>query len=116
MGTTIEPVLPFGGAKIGFAPEDKFMVQRSNELVVIRRDGLVFGAEIFHGAATDSLKPVFQFNGAKIGFNPQDRFMVSLGFNPLVVIREDGLVFGANIVAQSGVRTFNLFFSLAGRK
>ena len=52
MGTTIEPVLPFGGAKIGFAPEDKFMVQRSIELVVIRRDGLVFGAEIFHGAAT----------------------------------------------------------------
>jgi len=33
------------GAKIGFAPKDRFMVTRDNELVVIRRDSLVFGAD-----------------------------------------------------------------------
>ena len=94
MGTTIEPVFQFRGAKIGFNSQDRFMITRSDELVVIRQDGLVFGAKI---AGTD-IEPVFQFSGAKLGFNPQDRFMVSLGFNPLVVIRQDGLVFGANIV------------------
>ena len=70
------------------------MILRGNELVVVRGDGLVFGAQIVHGAATDSVKPVFQFSGAKIGFNPEDKFIVSLGFNLLVVIRRDGLVLG----------------------
>ncbi len=92
------------------------MVQRSNELVVIRQDGLVFGAEIFHGAATDSLRPVFQFNGTKIGFNPEDRFMVALGFNPLVVIRQDGLVFGANIVGTIHGPHIQSVFQFSGAK
>lgn len=94
MGTTIEPVFQMDGARIGFSPEDRFMVFRSNELVVVRRDGLVFGASV----AGVEIQPVFQFSGAKIGFHQLDRFMVALDLNPLVVIRQDGLVFGANVV------------------
>jgi len=84
-----------GGAKIGFNPEDRFLVARSNELVVVRRDGLVFGA----GVAGDVVQPALQFSGARLGFNPEDRFMVALDLNPLVVIRQDGLVFGADVVS-----------------
>jgi hypothetical protein len=120
MGLTIEPVLQFGGAKIGFDPHDKFMVRRPDspfdQLVVIRNDGLVFGAEIFHGAAIDSLRPVFQFNGAKIGFNPEDKFMVSLGFSPLVVIRKDGLVFGASVVGTLRGPHIQPVFQFSGAK
>jgi hypothetical protein len=116
MGSTIERVLQFTGAKIGFNPQDRFMVQRGTELVVIRQDGLVFGAEVATGAATDDLKPVFQFRGAKLGFNPQDRFMVTLGFNPLVVIRRDGLVFGANIVGTGQGPHIQPVFQFTGAK
>jgi hypothetical protein len=114
VGTTIEPVLPFDGAKIGYNAEDRFMVAMGNRLAVIRRDGLVFGAEIFHGAAIDSLKPVFQFSGAKIGFGGLDRFMVSLGLNPLVVVRHDGLVFGADVDVVGG--SIQPVFQFSGAK
>ncbi len=40
----IQPVFQFSGARIGFNPEDRFMVAEANELIVIRQDGLVFGA------------------------------------------------------------------------
>ena len=105
MGTTIEPVFQFGGAKIGFNSQDRFMVAAANSpafdapqntLVVIREDGLVFGAEV----VGRDFQPVFQFSGARIGFNPQDRFMVAMG-NRLVVIRQDGLVFGADIIGRN---------------
>jgi hypothetical protein len=53
-------------------------VAAAGTLVVIRRDGLVFGAEVI-GAGDDStvvthIQPVFQFTGARIGFAPEDRF------------------------------------------
>ena len=84
-----------GKVLIGFAPEDRFMVALGNTLVVIRQDGLVFGADV----GGRDIQPVFQFTGARIGFAPQDRFMVALG-NTLVVIRQDGLVFGADVVGR----------------
>jgi hypothetical protein len=75
----IGPVFQFSGAKIGFNPQDRFMVvgapdQKCNTLVVITQSGDVFGAYVFER----NIGPVFQFSGAKIGFNPQDRFMVAL--------------------------------------
>ncbi len=68
------------------------MVAMGNRLVVIRGDGLVFGADV-HVVARN-IQSVFHFSGAKIGFNPEDKFMVAYA-NELIVIRDDGLVFGA---------------------
>jgi hypothetical protein len=44
VGRNIEPVFQFSGARIGFHPQDRFIVARGNELMAIRQDGLVFGA------------------------------------------------------------------------
>src|SRR5436309_2993923 len=81
--------------KIGFNPQDRFMVAIGNTLAVITQDGNVFGADV----AGRNAGPVFQFGGAKIGFNPQDRFMMALG-NTLVVVTQDGSVFGADVVGR----------------
>jgi hypothetical protein len=70
-------------------------VAQGNRLIVIRQDGLVFGADV----VGTNIQPAFQFTGAPIGFNPEDRFMVAIG-NTLVVIRQDGLVFGADVVGR----------------
>ena len=80
-GQDLRPVFQFSGAKIGFNPQDRFMVAIRISftldyiLAVITQDGNVFGANVSGGR---DLRPVFQFSGAKIGFNPQDRFMVSI--------------------------------------
>jgi hypothetical protein len=68
-------VFQFSGPAIGFAPEDRFMVALGNTLVVIRQDGLVFGADV----VGRDIQPVFQFSGPAIGFAPEDRFMVAPG-------------------------------------
>jgi hypothetical protein len=88
----IQPVFQFSGPKIGLNPEDRFVVAMGKRLVVIRQDGLVFGADI----VGRTIQPVFQFTGARIGFNPEDKFMVAHG-NQLIVVRQDGLVFGARV-------------------
>jgi hypothetical protein len=94
------------GPKIGFNPEDRFMVAIGRTLVVIRSDGLVFGAQV----VGREIQPVFEFtpSGPKIGFNPEDRFMVAglstdvlLGSDNLMVIRSDGLVFGGDVVGAN---------------
>ena len=106
----IGPVFQLGGAKIGFNPQDRFMVTiesgTGSALAVITKSGDVFGAVIktqtsggFFGQP-QSLDPVFQFSGAKIGFNPQDRFMVTIG-NTLAVITQSGDVFGAAVDGQN---------------
>jgi hypothetical protein len=79
--------------KIGFNPQDRFMMTLGNTLVVVRNDGRVFGSDVVNGQA----QPVFEYGGAKIGFNPQDRFMLALG-NTLVVVTQDGSVFGSDVV------------------
>jgi hypothetical protein len=106
-GTTVadhqlEPVFQFEGAKIGFNPQDRFMVAIYDTLVVITETGDVFGADV----AGQNIGPVYKFSGAKIGFNPQDRFMVALqtggpGGNSLVVITQAGDVFGADVANKN---------------
>jgi hypothetical protein len=81
--------------RIGFNPEDRFMMAIGHTLAVATQAGNVFGADI----ANRDLQPVFQFSGAKIGFNPQDRFMMAMG-NTLVVVTQDGSVFGADVVGR----------------
>ena len=86
--TELEPVFQFSGAKIGFNPQDRFMVTMfSTYLAVITQTGDVFAAEVDLGQ--QNIGPVFQLGGAKIGFNPQDRFMVTIG-NTLAVITPVG--------------------------
>ena len=98
-GQNIGPVFQYGGARIGYNVQDRFMVALSSPptLIVITEDGGVFGAEI----VGRDIGPVFQFTGARIGYHVQDRFMVALNSEnsppTLIVITEDGGVFGAEI-------------------
>jgi hypothetical protein len=66
--TTVEPVFEFSGAKIGFNPQDRFMVATDDTLFVITNTGDVFWADVDIGGQT--LGPVSHLGGAKIGFNP----------------------------------------------
>jgi hypothetical protein len=71
-GQDLRPVFQFSGAKIGFNPQDRFMVATSasppppptrNRLVVITQPGGdVFGADV----VGRDIGPVFQFSGAKM--------------------------------------------------
>ncbi len=80
--------------KIGFNPQDRFVVTVGDRLAVITEDGGVFGAQLVGREMQD----VRQFvPNDRIGYNPQDRFMVALG-NTLVVITRDGSVFGADVL------------------
>ena len=112
VNTELEPVFQFSGAKIGFNPQDKFMVAMGSTLVVITRDGSVFGASTFPNST--ELEPVFQFSGAKIGFNPQDKFMVTLLSNYLALITQAGDVFAAEV--DLGQKNIGPVFKLGGAK
>jgi hypothetical protein len=89
--------------KIGFNPQDRFMMAVGNTLVVVTQEGNVFGADV----VGRQLQPVFQFSGAKIGFNPQDRFMMAVG-NTLVVVTQGGNVFGADVVGRDAGPIFQV--------
>jgi hypothetical protein len=54
----LSPVFQFGGAKIGFNPQDRFMVAMGQTLAVITSDGNVFGADV----VGRDVGPVFQVN------------------------------------------------------
>lgn len=54
----LSPVTQFGGAKIGFNPQDKFMVAMGQTLVVVTNDGNVFGSDV----PDNQLGPVFQIS------------------------------------------------------
>jgi len=72
----LEPVFEFSGAKIGYNPQDRFMVASEyNTLFVITNSGGVYGAAV--DIQSHNIGPVIQYSGAKIGYNPQDRFMVA---------------------------------------
>jgi ATP-dependent phosphoenolpyruvate carboxykinase len=74
---SLGPIIHFSGSKIGYNPQDRFMVmsERDNTLFVITNSGEVFGAAVDIGSY--SIGPVIQYTGARIGYNPQDRFMVA---------------------------------------
>jgi ATP-dependent phosphoenolpyruvate carboxykinase len=109
---TLDPVFQFSGAKIGFNPQDRFMVAMGNTLAVITQDGNVFGSTVT--PSTTELGPIFQFSGAKIGFNPQDRFMVTMFSNYLTVITQAGDVFAAEVDFANN--NISPVFQLSGAK
>jgi|SRR5215831_14943186 len=102
---TLEPVFEFSGAKIGYNPQDRFMVAIGNMLAAITSTGDVYGAviEVTPGLVglPQNLGPIIHFTGSKIGYNPQDRFMVASVSNTLFVITNSGAVFGAAVDIQS---------------
>jgi hypothetical protein len=54
----LQPVYQFSGARIGFNPQDRFMMTLGNTVVVVTSDGNVFGAEV----VGHELRPVYQFD------------------------------------------------------
>ncbi len=73
---SLGPIIHFAGSKIGYNPQDRFMVASEyNTLFVITNSGGVYGAAV--DIQSHNIGPVIQYSGAKIGYNPQDRFMVA---------------------------------------
>ena len=107
IGKIVGTVFQFSGAKIGFSPQDRFMMAMGHTLVVVTDSGDVFGADV----DGRTIGPVFQFSGAKIGFSPQDRFMMAMG-HTLVVVTDSGDVFGADVDG----RTIGPVFQFSGAK
>jgi len=78
--------------KVGFNPQDRFLVTIGNTLVVTTQSGDTFGLDV----AGHRVGEAFQFSGAKAAFNPEDRFVVTMG-NKLIVITRSGDVFGHDV-------------------
>ncbi len=78
------PIIHFSGSKIGYNPQDRFMVisEHDNTLFVITNSGAVFGASV--DTQSYSIGPVIQYTGAQIGYNKQDQFMVAVSPIPVV--------------------------------
>jgi hypothetical protein len=80
------------------------MVAMGNTIIVITRQGNVFGCELDPTLGVQSVVRVFGFNGGapqKIGVNAQDKFMVAMR-NTLIVITDAGDVFGADVDVAGG--------------
>lgn len=108
-GQGISSVFQYTGAKIGFNVQDRFMAvpiqpdsgDGSAGLAVVTSDGSVFGARI--PFQTTNIGPVFQYTGARIDPDVHNRFIVAIS-QPrptLILIKDDGSVFGAEISDQN---------------
>jgi hypothetical protein len=82
---SLDPVYQLNGAKIGYNPQDRFMVYGANTLFVITNTGDVYGSVI--DTAVQNVGPVVNFTGAKIGYNPQDKWMVAVERLPVLQSR-----------------------------
>jgi hypothetical protein len=61
VGHELQPVYQFSGARIGFNPQDRFMMALGNTLVVVTADGEVFGTDV--GV---QLAPVFEYDAVPL--------------------------------------------------
>ena len=95
----IFPAFPFSGAKVAFNPQDRWLLTLGNMLLVVTKEGNVFGHEVVER----DIRPAFPFSGAKIGFNPNDRFMAVIG-NRLVVTTNEGNAFASDVVISEAVQ------------
>jgi hypothetical protein len=81
---------------------DRFVVTTGNRIIVIRRDGGVFG----HDINANLVGPAFGFGGSKVAFNGDiDRFVLTMN-NRIIVIRRDGQVFGHDVNANTIANAF----------
>src|SRR3974390_936660 len=107
-GNALEPVFEFNGAKIGYNPQDRFMMTTDYKLFVTN-NGYVFGSRI--DVTNKDIGAVAEYTGARIGYNPQDRFMVSEG-GFLYVITNTGDVWWTGV----GDNTLSSVSHLGGSK
>ena len=108
VSSSLSPVYEFNGAKIGYNPQDRFMMATDNTLFVTN-NGNVFGATI--DVANRNIGAVAEYTGSRIGYNPQDRFMVAAG-GTLFVITNTGDVWWTGISGE----TLNPVSHLGGSK
>ena len=81
---------------------DRFVVTMGNRIIVIRRDGGIFG----HDINANLVGPAFGFGGSKVAFNGDiDRFVVTMN-NRIIVIRRDGAVFGHDVNGNTIANAF----------
>jgi len=82
--------------------DDRFVVTMGNRIIVVRRDGGVFG----HGVSVDLVTQAFGFSGSRVAFNGDaDRFVLTMG-NRIIVIRRDGQVFGHDVTGNTIANAF----------
>jgi hypothetical protein len=88
IGKIVGTVFQFAGAKIGFNPQDRFMVSRGHTLIVVTGDGDVFGADV----SDRSIGPVYQMNHAPDTetFDTSVTSDLPLGGSAHVVVRKNG--------------------------
>ncbi|MFB9530384.1 hypothetical protein [Nonomuraea roseola] len=112
-GNNVGPGIKLGGAKVAFnGPVDRFVVTMGTRIIVVTQSGDVWGHEIDQGGTGNTIKPGFKFGGAKVAFNgPVDRFVVTSD-NRIVVIREDGDVWGHEITGNTIGPGFPMNFRL----
>ncbi|MGH9928244.1 MAG: hypothetical protein ACREA9_03340 [Pyrinomonadaceae bacterium] len=90
--------------RVGFNPQDKWVVTMGNRVLVITNNGDVFAHDF-----GSTIGPAFQFIGPPVAFNPQDKWVVTMG-NRILVITNNGSVFGHDLAGT----TIGPSFQLAG--
>ncbi|WP_405419308.1 hypothetical protein [Streptomyces erythrochromogenes] len=102
-GNTVGPAIAFSGAKVAFnGPVDRFVVTMGNRIIVTTQSGGVFGHDVllFLGSPI-SVGSAFALGGSKVAFNGAfDRFVVTMG-NRIIVITENGGVFGHDVTGNT---------------
>ncbi|WP_247501258.1 CAP domain-containing protein [Bradyrhizobium sp. 135] len=97
----------FAGSNVAYNGDaDRFVVTMGNRIIVIRRDGGVFG----HDVTGNTVGQAFKFAGSNVAYNGDaDRFVVTMG-SRIIVIRRDGGVFGHDVTGN----TIGQAFKFAG--
>ena len=104
----LDPVMQFGGAKIGFNPQDRFMVAMGQTLAVITSSGDVFAADV----SSRDVGPIVLLNPPSVldfDFNPITfDGGVPVGGSCHLTIRQDGSFTFFGHFHDSGAFEFNI--------
>ena len=113
-GAIVPPPFAFGGSKVAVnGEEDRFVVGMFRQIIVIRRDGAVFGHDTTASPnpAENIVSPPFAFSGSKIAANSaEDLFVVAMGVtndftvgpqSAIVVVRRDGSLVGHTVQGRT---------------
>jgi hypothetical protein len=102
---TILPPVACSGSKVASNGDDDRFVARlfNRRIIVVRRDGAVFGHDVIPDGDGAFVQPPFAFTGSKVALNgDDDRFVVGM-FSEIVVIRRDGSVFGHDTTGANAI-------------
>jgi hypothetical protein len=115
-GAFVQQPFAFAGSKVAVnGEEDRFVVGMFSQIIVIRRDGAVFGHDT---TADNTILPPFAFSGSKIASNGEDdQFVVAMGTtndstagpqSAIVVVRRDGGLLGHTVQGRTVSPPFEL--------